>query len=202
MATQTLPAAAPSTTTFDEFLATYEGVHAEWVDGRVYVMSPGNERQSKLTGFLDSVIQYWADVHDLGEAYVPPFSVKVTDRRAREPDVFFVRKENLHQVHGTHVDGPVDLVVEIISRESRGRDRGDKYYEYQQAGVREYWLIDPLAERVEAYRLGQGGYDVVSLGDPPVLGSEALPGMVIPVSWLWMKPLPKLPWVYKEWGLI
>jgi Uma2 family endonuclease len=202
MTAQSLPVASPETITFEEFLAGYDGVHAEWVDGKVHVMSPGNERQSALTGFLHAIIQYWADVHDLGQTYVPAFSVKVTDRRAREPDVFFVRRENLEQVHGTHVNGPVDLVIEIISPESRGRDRGDKYYDYEQAGVREYWLIDPIAQRVESYRLGADGYDVAALGEPPVLRSEALPGMSIPVSWLWMKPLPKLPWVYKEWGLI
>jgi Uma2 family endonuclease len=202
MAAEAVAVAAPPELTFEEFLTVYDGIHAEWVDGKALVMSPGNERQSVLTRFLASTLQYWADVHDLGEVYVPPFSLRVAQKRAREPDIFFVRKENLDQVHGSYVEGAVDLVVEIISPESRGRDRGDKYYDYQQAGVREYWLIDPASQRVEAYRLVEGAYELVALGDPPVLRSEALPGMAMPVSWLWTKPLPKLPWVYREWGLI
>ncbi|HEU4882088.1 MAG TPA: Uma2 family endonuclease, partial [Longimicrobium sp.] len=56
---------------FEEYLEAYDGVHAEWVEGRVYVMSPGNEPQGRLSRFLSSIIQYWSDVHDgLGETYV------------------------------------------------------------------------------------------------------------------------------------
>src|ERR1051325_765402 len=112
MAAEALAVVAPPEISFEEFLTAYDGIHAEWVDGTVHVMSPGNERQSVLTRFLASTLQYWADVHDLGEVYVPPFSLKVSDTRAREPDVFFVRREALGQVHGSYVDGPVDLGID------------------------------------------------------------------------------------------
>ena len=49
--------------------------------------------------------------------------------------------ERLDRVHRTYLDGPADLVVEIVSPESAGRDRGEKYYEYEAAGIPEYWLL-------------------------------------------------------------
>jgi Uma2 family endonuclease len=188
---------------FEEYLEAYDGVHAEWVGGRVYVMSPGNEPQGRLSRFLAAIIQYWADAHGgLGETYVNAYPLRLSEDVAREPDVFFIRRENADRAHGTFVEGAADLVIEIVSPSTRAVDRGVKYYEYEQAGVPEYWLVDPLRERVEAYRLGPGGvYEAVAPEDPPVLRSEVLPGMWISVEWLWQRPLPLMPAVFRAWGL-
>lgn len=194
--------AAATAISFDDFLSAYDGVHAEWVDGEVLLMSPGNERQSKLTGFLHAILQSWAESHDLGEVYVPPFTVRTGEGTGREPDVFFVRREHLDRVRKTHVAGAPDLVIEISGRESRGRDRGEKFFEYEAAGIPEYWLIDAEREKVEAYRMdADGRYALIPLGDPPVLRSEVLAGVSIPVAWLWERPLPRLNRVLGEWGL-
>jgi Uma2 family endonuclease len=196
-----LPVVSGETMSFEEFLVAFDGVHAEWVDGKVHVMSPGNAQQSRLGLFLSSIIQYWAEEHDLGEVYVPPFTVRTRPGAGREPDVFFVRREHLGRVHETYVEAPVDLVIEISGAESRGRDRGEKFYEYEEAGIPEYWRIDPERSTVEAYRLGEGGtYEETPPGDPPVLRSEVLPGLWIPVEWLWQMPLPKQTWVHRQWG--
>jgi Uma2 family endonuclease len=76
----------------------------------------------------------------------------------REPDLLFVAQTNLERLKETYLDGPADLVVEIVSPEGVGRDRGVKFYEYAQGGVPEYWLIDPQTEWAEFYRLEEGHY--------------------------------------------
>lgn len=187
---------------FEEFLEAYDGVHAEWVEGRVFVMSPGNEPQGRLSRFLASIIQHWAEAHDAGETYVNAYPVRLNEQTAREPDVFFIRAEHADRAQGTFVDGAADLVIEIVSPSTRAVDRGVKYYEYEQAGVSEYWLVDPMRERVEAYRLGAGGvYEPMVLGEPAVLRSDVLPGMWIAVAWLWQRPLPRMGDVFKEWEI-
>ena len=201
------PSAAPPVVSgqeisFEEFLAAYDGVHAEWVDGKARVMSPGNDRQSRLTRFLGGLIQEWAEVHGLGEAFVAPYALRLGDRTGREPDVFFLRREHLERLRGTFVEGPADLVVEISSPSTRGQDRGEKFYEYEEAGIQEYWLIDPERKHVEAYRLNEDRtYAPVSLGDPPTLRSEAVPGLWFRVDWLWQSPLPLQSAVRREWGI-
>jgi Uma2 family endonuclease len=94
-------------------------------------------------------------------------------------------------------------VVEIVSPDSRGRDRGDKYYEYEQGGVREYWLIDPLRKQADFYQLGEDGlYRTVSADEAGVYRSRVMEGLWIKVDWLWQEPLPELLSVLKEWKLI
>lgn len=200
--TETLaPSVSTGRISFEDFLNGYAGMHAEWVDGTVVTMSPGHTPQSRLTRFLGAVIQVWAEEHELGEVFIAPLSVKL-ESSAREPDVFFFRREHLDRVHPTFVDGPPDLVIEILSRDTRGVDRGEKFYEYEQAGVPEYWLIDPERRKVEAYRLGGDGvFASVSTGDPETLRADALPGMALPVEWLWRQPLPRVSEVQKAWGL-
>lgn len=201
MATRLAPSG--DTLTFEEFLRVYEGVHAEWVDGRVHVMTPGSPNHWRLTRFLATMLQWYAEEHGLGEVLGEPVTMRTNARAGREPDLFFVTTENAGRVKGTFFDGPADLVIEVVSRESRTRDRKEKFGEYERAGIREYWLIDHERKHVEAYRLGEDGrYEAVELGAPAVLRSESLPGMWIAVEWLWKEPLPTQKWVLKEWGMI
>ena len=101
------------------------------------------------------------------------------------------------------MEGPADLVVEIISPESRARDRGDKFYEYEQGGIPEYWLIDPVRQQAEFYQLGADGISrPAPIDDQGRYHSAALPGLWLQVSWLWEMPLPPLLSILKAWELV
>jgi Uma2 family endonuclease len=200
MATQSAPAAVAGTMSFEEFLTAYEGIRAEWVDGSVLPMSPSSDRHQDIVDFLIALMRYWVEVHRLGIARSSQIVMKIGSV-ARVPDILFVSSEHRDRLKTNHLEGPADLVVEVVSPESRGRDRGEKYYEYEQAGIREYWLIDPLRERAELYRLDENGaYALVPAGEPPRLRSEVLGGFWIDPRWLWSDPIPMLQSVYEEWG--
>ena len=126
----------------------------------------------------------------LGKILLPPFQMKLP-RSGREPDLIFVATGHLDRLKPTFLDGPADLVVEVISTESLARDRGEKFYEYEEAGIPEYWLIDPIRERVEFYRLdAQGRYDLILPDVDGVYRTPILPGFWLRVAWLWSPPAP------------
>ena len=77
-----------------------------------------------------------------------------------------------------------------ISRESRNRDYGDKRRLYEEAGVPEYWIIDPIQKRVEFLVLEEGRYQLAPLEDNRLFRSRALSGFWIDVDWLLADPLP------------
>lgn len=176
----------------EQFLEwTGEDQHVEWVEGAVVPMSPISNRHQKLGAYLLSLIQFCADARQLGEVRYEPFQMKTGPTLpGRSPDILFVAEANVAGLKKTFLDGPADLAVEIITPESRARDRGDKFFEYEQGGVPEYWLLDPVREQAEFYQRGENGFYLPILPDAQGrYHSAALPGLWLQVAWLWETPL-------------
>lgn len=204
-ATQAAPSTAPVKITYQEFLAAAgENTFAEWVDGEVFVMSPASQRHQLIASFLTALLQHFVESQQAGVVLTAPFQMKLATRPSgREPDVLFVARERLECLTDNFLDGPADIAVEIISPESRARDRGDKFYEYEQGGVREYWLIDPVRKQAEFYLLGDDGiYRPALIGEDGIFRSRVLRGLELKVAWLWQEPLPPLLSVLREWKII
>lgn len=200
------PTAAPhAKMTYEEFLAQAdEDVPAEWVDGEIILMSPASQRHQVLGDFLTALLRFFVEAKRLGLVLSAPFQMKLETRPSgREPDLLFISSDRLDRLKEMYLDGPADLAVEIISTDSRARDRGEKFYEYEQGGVREYWLIDPLRKQAEFYLLGDDKlYQLAPIGKDGKFHSAVLKGLYLRVDWLWQEPLPPLLTVLKEWGLI
>ena len=190
---------------YEEFLERIdENPHVEWVDGEIIEMSPISERHEDLSGFLKPLVRHFAEAYNLGVVRGEPSQMKpALSLPGRAPDFFFVATAHLDRLRSTYLEGPADLVVEIISPESRARDRGDKFFEYEAAGIPEYWLLDPIREQAEFYQLDPGGiYRPAVLDAQGQYQSVVLPGLWLQVSWLWQTPLPPLLSILKAWELI
>ncbi len=176
---------------YEEFLRRYdEDAHAEWVDGEVIPLSPASNRHQDLSDFLTAILRAYVEAKQLGVVRSAPFQMRI-GLSGREPDILFVAKGHLERLKESYLDGPADLVIEIISPESRLRDRGEKLAEYELAGVREYWLIDPDEQRADFYILGDDGrYDRRRPGSDGRYRSEILAGFELDTNWLWRSPLP------------
>jgi Uma2 family endonuclease len=156
-----------------------------------------------LSGFLAALFRLFAEAGNAGRVFAAPFQMKLPNvRRGREPDLLFVTTENLPRIEGTYLDGPADLVVEIVLPESVLRDRGAKYGEYEIGGVREYWILDPEARRADFFVLGEDGrYERRRPDDRDIYVSTVLPGLRLNVNWLWRRPLPPLREAMHDWQL-
>lgn len=181
--------------TYEEFLTwANEDTHAEWVDGEVIVFMPTVIRHQRLVVFLTTLLELYSRLRDLGEVLVAPTEMRLAMvRSAREPDILFVLREHLDRVAERRIDGPADLVIEIVSDDSVTRDRREKLLEYQRAGVPEYWIVDARdgQRRFEPFTLTDRG--VFRLMGPDTDGrvhSRILPGFWIDPAWLWQDPLP------------
>jgi Uma2 family endonuclease len=173
--------------TYEEFLDQYADLHAEWEQGKVIFMSPASDKHQDLVGFLSAILRIFVESRQLGWVRTAPFQMKL--QNGREPDILFVANEHLDRVKRTHVDGPADLVIEIVSPESIDRDRGRMFLEYEDAAILEYWLLDPIREQAEFYQLTDGRYKLIP-SQEGVYHSQILPGFWLDVSWLWQDSLP------------
>ena len=200
------PPVAPPRMTESEFVAWsggFEHVRAEWVDGEVVVMSPANIWHSDLADFLKTVLRIFTEERNLGRVFGEEYFVRFEGGgrlQRRLPDVLFVSRDREHLFTRTYLDGPPDLAVEVVSPDSVDRDRREKFAAYESGGVREYWIIDPEAKTLEAYRLDGGRFARVLEADGRV-ASAALPGFFLRPDWLWREPLPKVLDVLRELGV-
>ncbi|WP_258359756.1 Uma2 family endonuclease [Moorella sulfitireducens] len=178
----------PGKITFEQFLAwADEDTLAEWVEGEVVLMTPASLNHQRLAGFLLVILREFVITHDLGEVLFAPFLVRLPEplKSAREPDLIFVAKENSPLLKPTYLDGAPDLVVEITSLESLNRDRHVKFTEYEQAGVKEYWLIHPDTRDAEFFQLHDGQYRQIRPDEDGVYTSRVLPGFSLKLDELW-----------------
>jgi Uma2 family endonuclease len=185
--------------TYEEFLDWCdEDRIVEWVNGDVIMASPASAKHQRIGSFLEHILYNYVESRQLGETFRAPFQMKL-DFSGREPDIIYISSSHIDQIKKVYMEGPADMVVEIISTESRKRDRKDKFAEYESAGITEYWLIDPIRERAEFYRLGEDNlYHLVLISNDGIYRSEVISGFWLNINWLWKEPLPRISEVIKE----
>ena len=166
----------------------------EWVEGEVLVYMPPIYKHQDLSLFLSELLHAFVRFFNLGILCYAPFEVKLwPEGPSREPDIFFVATQNLAKLTSSRLEGAPDLIIEIISPGSVTEDRVHKFTQYEQAGVKEYWLIDPRPYQVQAdfYVLGEDQrYQAASLEEDGRYRSTVLPDFWLKLAWLWESPLP------------
>ena len=185
----------PAPVSWEEFLAwAPDDWRVEWVAGEIIEMPPSKIDDLDTSSFLLAFLLLYIQRHGLGRVFHAGALVKLAQKPSgREPDLVFVRRENLDRIKPTWVDGPVDLAVEIVSPDSVTRDYRDKLAEYQAAGIPEYWIIDPRRSEARFYQLGDDGtYRLSIIGEDGIYTSRIVEGFRLRVSWLWQRLLPTI----------
>ncbi len=160
--------------TIEEFWKLPEGPpYYEFEDGEVIEMARPHGRHQRMVGVLFRSIDEYLEEHGGGEVW-PEIDVELSPRRAYAPDLVFLTEEHADRYSDDtgRVHGAPDLVVEIASPGTVGRDRLTKLTNYAREGVSWYWLVDPQALVVEELRpsgeayLHAGGADTGETFEP------------------------------------
>jgi Uma2 family endonuclease len=153
----------------------------EFIQGEVVMHSPALNRHLLATQRLFKVLDAYVTTRGCGEVRVEK-AMTVFPRNDYEPDVVFFGLAKVALIDADTLRFPIpDLAVEVLSPSTEARDRGIKFQDYALHGVAEYWIVDPVAETVEAHRLADGVYPPASRQAAGVLASEAVPGFEIPI---------------------
>jgi len=196
---------APQKVTFDAFIEWLdEDTRAELENGEIVMASPASRTHQDIAVWLITILKPYISHRKLGWITNAPFQIRLRQSdQSREPDLVFLKTEHLDRLKNTYLDGAADLIIEIISPESINRDRGHKFVEYEQEGIPEYWIIDPLRKQAEFYHLGK---DKLYHLSPPnadgVYYSKSVDGFFLTVNWLWQDPLPDELEVLRQIGVL
>ncbi len=185
VATTHPPPAEATRSPWEQFDALPDDTKAELIDGELVYAMPASRAHNRVVGLVYTLLLAVAAKQGNGEAFTDQFEMRLGLQRF-VPDASFVRTEHLDRVLPTRIEGPADLVVEVLSLDSVARDRGVKLRDYAAAGVQEYWLLDPEAERIKVYsRQPDGTFELLAPDRTGAMASRVVPGMRLRPEWLW-----------------
>lgn len=153
----------PSALTYDDLLTTPDdGRRYEIIDGEMLVSASPRRVHQHTAQRVNGLLVAAADEERRGCVFFAPVDVRLSRHDVVQPDLLFIRRERLgiYTPEGI-VEGPPDLVVEILSPSSYSIDVLRKAKLYAWAGVPEYWLIDPSARALTVFGLLDGHYEEV-----------------------------------------
>jgi Uma2 family endonuclease len=169
--------------TYDEFqtLPRDGSKRFELIEGEVFMTPSPNTKHQTAAANLHLALGQLVRERNLGRVFFAPYDVVFSKWTALEPDLLFIRKERLAIITEANVQGPPDLVIEILSPSNKKYDRETKMRAYEKAGVPEIWYFDPEDDTAEILNLGGNGLYVVTanLSGNARIVSKALPELYL-----------------------
>lgn len=145
--------------TYEDFLLfPDDGKRHEIIDGDHFITPAPNIKHQSVSFNLAAAFANFLSANKIGKAFAAPCDVVLSDEDIVEPDLLFVSADRAAIITEQNVQGPPDLVVEILSSGTRKVDEIVKRKLYERYKVREYWIVDPELETVKIYRLTDQGY--------------------------------------------
>lgn len=170
--------------TYADYAALDEGAPYQLIDGEL-VMSPSPSRSHQTVVLRFALAMQRFVGNDLGDVYVAPFDVRLSETDVYQPDILFVAHDRLDIVSEQEVNGAPDLVVEVLSPATGYYDLTKKKHVYEASGVQEYWIVDPIERTVEVLTTVEGTYETVqSARETGRVASRLLDGFGVDVEQL------------------
>lgn len=142
--------------TIDDIYNLPDGTRAELINGQIYYMAPPSRKHQDILSFLHLAIGNHITQHKGDcKVYPAPFAVFLEKDNSKylEPDISVICDKNKLDDRGCN--GAPDWIIEIISPSSRAMDYYTKLSLYREAGVREYWIVDPIKQIILVYDMEQ-----------------------------------------------
>jgi Uma2 family endonuclease len=160
------------------------GMRYEIIRGELFMSPAPRPKHQEVSLNLALAMHQFVKEHGLGKVYSAPIDLILPDlANPVQPDLLFIRQERLAMVKENFIEGAPDLIVEVLSPSNPDLDRRIKFQIYAQAGVAEYWLVDPEHRQIEVYVLRGQAYALAgTFGPEQQLRSEVLAAFAGPVG--------------------
>ena len=133
----------------------------ELIDGELFLMPSPTPKHQMIIGQLFGILSDFMESRDVGQVFVSPLDVVLSEYDVFQPDVLFISKNRSHIIGDLNIQRAPDLVIEVLMPSSEDRDRGIKLKQYLRYGVREYWIIDPQDKTLEVLRASDTEFETV-----------------------------------------
>jgi Uma2 family endonuclease len=166
----------------EEYLGLETNHLVEFSHGKLDFLTMPSVIHQEIVVYLFHLLSLFVATRKLGKVLVAPLRVQLWRGKFREPDVVLLLKTHLNRQTAQYWIG-ADLVMEVVSPDDRHRDTVTKRREYAQAGIPEYWIVDPELHRITVLRLQDQTYvEHGDWGEGEQATSVLLPGFVVSVD--------------------
>ncbi|MHA1150899.1 MAG: Uma2 family endonuclease [Promethearchaeota archaeon] len=173
--------------TEDEFWKlSDEDTNYELIDGVLVIHSPASTEHEQIFSYLNRLIGFYVEEKAIGDLLGSRLVMRLDPKWNPEPDLMLVLSENRNKIKDTRVEGPADLVIEILSKATREIDLEKKVPKYLECGVKEIWIIDPENKEFSVYD-GENKYTWDVTMQDLSIESKILPNFVLKPIWLWKR---------------
>jgi Uma2 family endonuclease len=146
--------------TYEDYLSLPDdGKRYQVIEGEIYMVPAPAPYHQDIVGKLFVLLRTFVEERGLGRVYFAPCDVVLSEGDIVQPDIFIISKEREHIITERNIQGPPDLVIEILSPLTAKLDKMLKKKIYERFGVEEYWLVDPEGEEIEVLTLKRGSYE-------------------------------------------
>jgi Uma2 family endonuclease len=161
-----------------------DGLRHEIIDGEHYVTPSPTVRHQQVSGRLFHLVQLHLDTHPIGTIFYAPLDALLSQFDIVVPDLVYISNDRSRFLTSKNLQGPPDLVIEILSPGTARRDQRLKRNLYERAGVQEYWLVDPLRDVIDVYRAESAGVFAAreEYARTATLTTPLFPGLEIPLD--------------------
>lgn len=173
---------------YDDYAAIDGDERYELIEGELVPMGPAPFlRHQRIAFNIALALRAYAEASGRGETFIAPVDVVLRadgPGTVLQPDVVFISSEHRERLTPANIQGPPDLVVEVLSPSNARKDAVRKRLLYERFGVPEYWIVPEAVDRIEVLRLAADGrYGKPVLYEPgEKLTSNLLPGLGIDVA--------------------
>ncbi len=169
--------------TYEDYKHTPEDKRYELLDGELLMVPAPKVTHQRNSRDIGLHLVMFVDEKELGEVFLAPTDVVLSETDVVQPDILFVSKERSYIVTEDNIRGAPDLVVEVLSPSTAQRDRTLKRTLYALHGIPEYWQADTDAKNVLVLTLEDGEYKVAGIyGEGQTLVSPLLPGFTLEID--------------------
>ncbi len=175
--------------TYADYCNTPDDERWELLNGELTMAPSPTINHQQVTGKLYRLLSDFVENALLGAVVIAPLDVVLSEANVVQPDIVFVSNARTHILSEANIQGAPDLVVEVLSPSTAGRDWREKLDLYAEHGVKEYWIVDPDGQRVWVLvRDGSQLAEVANYGFSDAIISPTLAGFTANLSQVFQRP--------------
>ena len=166
--------------TYEDYLKTPDDARYELIEGDLLMTPSPVTKHQRILRDLGFELLSFVRAKNLGEIFLVPHDVYFDNENVVQPDILFISRERLNLIGEKNMQGPPDLVIEILSESTAYRDLIQKKKLYARYCVKEYWIVIPEEESVGIYSIKNDVFILhKSFGKNETLESPVMKGLKI-----------------------